>query len=117
VVNRLAVAGLGLAPWLWLGVGCAGLAWFGITYGNVVWLPLLQREVPGRLLGRVSAVDWVLSLALAPVGTIAGGALAGLAGVRLTLVVAGSTAAATGSVLLLPGVTGPDRRRPAELMP
>lgn len=92
---------------------CAGLAWAGITYGNVVWFPLLQREVPGPLLGRVSAVDWVLSLALAPAGTIAGGALAGLAGVRLTLVIAGSTAAATtGSVLLLPGVTDPDRRRP-----
>jgi MFS family permease len=113
----LAAAGLGLAPWLWLAVGCAGLAWFGITYGNVVWLPLLQREVPGPLLGRVSAVDWVLSLALAPAGTIAGGALAGLAGVRLTLVVAGSTAAATGSVLLLPGVNSPGRRRAGEFRP
>jgi hypothetical protein len=52
---------------------------------------------------RVSAVDWVLSLALAPVGTIAGGAAAALAGIRVTLAIAGATAAATGSVLLLPG--------------
>jgi MFS transporter, DHA3 family, tetracycline resistance protein len=108
----LAAAGLGLAPRLWLAVLCAGLAWAGITYGNVIWFPLMQREVPGPLLGRVSAVDWVLSLALAPVGTIAGGAAAALAGVRLTLVIAGSTAAATGGVLLLPGVTDPDRRPP-----
>jgi hypothetical protein len=106
----LAVVGLGLAPWLWLALVFAGLAWAGVTYGNVLWFPLLQREVPGDMLGRASSVDWMLSLALAPLGTITGGAVAGLAGVRLALIIGGSIAAATGSVLLVPGVTEPDRR-------
>ena len=106
----LAAVGLGLAPWLWLALVFAGLAWAGVTYGNVLWFPLMQREVPGDMLGRASSVDWMLSLALAPLGMIAGGAVAGLAGVRLALVIGGSIAAATGSVLLVPGVTEPDRR-------
>lgn len=106
----LAVVGLGLAPWLWLGLVFAGLAWAGVTYGNVLWFPLMQHEVPGDMLGRASSVDWMLSLALAPLGTITGGAVAGLAGVRLALIIGGSIAAATGSVLLVPGVTEPDRR-------
>jgi len=109
----LAAVGLGLAPWLWLAVVFAGLTWSGVTYGNVLWFPLMQQEVPARLLGRASSVDWMLSLALAPAGTIAGGAVAALAGVRLALVLGGSVAAATGAVLLLPAVTEPDRRQPA----
>lgn len=109
----LAAVGLGLAPWLWLAFLFAGLAWSGVTYGNLLWFPLMQQEVPAGLLGRASAVDWMLSLALAPAGTVAGGALAGLAGVRLALVIGGSVAAATGAVLLIPGVTAPDRRQPA----
>ena len=105
----LAAVGLGLAPWFWLAAVFAGLTWSGVTYGNVLWFPLMQQEVPANLLGRASAVDWMLSLALAPAGTVAGGAVAMLAGVRLALIVGGSVAAATGAVLLVPGVTEPDR--------
>jgi predicted MFS family arabinose efflux permease len=108
----LAAAGMGLAPWLWLAVVFAGLAWGGVTYGNVLWFPLMQQEVPANLLGRASAVDWMLSLALAPAGTIAGGAVAALAGVRLALVLGGSVAAAMGGVVLLPSVTEPDHHQP-----
>jgi MFS family permease len=105
----VAAVGLGLAPWLWLATLFAGLAWAGVTYGNLLWFPLMQQEVPAGLLGRASAVDWMLSLALAPIGTVAGGALAAVAGVRLALVLGGSVAAAMGAVLLVPGVTDPDR--------
>src|SRR5215472_12184686 len=106
----LAAVALGLAPWLWLAVLLSGLAWSGITYGNVLWFPLMQTEVPPRLLGRASSVDWMLSLALAPAGTIAGGAVAAVAGVRFALILGGSVAAATAAVLLVPGVTEPDRQ-------
>jgi hypothetical protein len=105
----LAAVGLGLAPWLWMAVLFAGLTWCGVTYGNIIWFPLMQAEVPPGLLGRASSVDWMLSLALAPAGTIAGGVLATLAGARFALVLGGSIAAATGAVLLVPGVTHPDR--------
>ena len=106
----LAAVAMGLAPALWLAVVFAGLSWCGVTYGNVLWFPLMQQEIPPDLLGRASSVDWMLSLALAPAGTIAGGAAAGLVGVRLTLVLGGLIAAATGLVLVNPAVTAPDRR-------
>ena len=106
----LAAIALGLSPWLWLAIIFAGVVWFGATYGDVVWFPLMQREVPPDMLGRVSSVDWMTSLALAPLGTIAGGAVAAVVGVPLTLIIGGAMAAATGSVLLIPAVTDPDRR-------
>ena len=82
----------------------------------MLWFPLMQTEVPPQLLGRASSVDWTLSLALAPAGTIAGGAVAAVAGVRFALILGGSVAAATGAVLLVPGVTEPDRKREAGLL-
>ena len=100
----------GLSPWLWLSVIFAGTAWGLLSYGNIVWFPLLQQETPPELLGRVSSVDWLFSLALIPLGTIAAGAAVGWIGVRLTLIAGGAIAAATGTVLLIPGVTTPDRR-------
>jgi predicted MFS family arabinose efflux permease len=112
-----AAAAMGIAPWLWLAAVFAGLTMAGITYGNVVWLPLLQQEVPPGLLSRVSSVDWLLSLGLAPLGTLAAGAAAGALGARVTLIAGGLAAAATGSVLLLPGVTEPDRREAEQLRP
>ena len=40
-------------------VGC-------LTTGGIVWTTVLQRAVPARMIGRVSSLDWVLSLGLAP---------------------------------------------------
>lgn len=108
----VAAIAVGLSPTFWLAAVLMMATWFGITYGNILWFPLMQEEVPKALLGRVSAVDWVFSLALTPIGAIMGGTLATLIGVRPTLVIGGVIAAATGLVLLLPGVTEPDRRRP-----
>jgi Transmembrane secretion effector len=105
----IATVGCALSPWLWLSVLLAGAAWLGATYGNVVWYPLMQSDVPTDLLGRVSAVDWTVSIALAPLGVVAGGAAAAVLGIRLTLAIGGLICAATGSVLLIPGVTSPDR--------
>jgi MFS transporter, DHA3 family, tetracycline resistance protein len=101
----LAAVALGLAPRVWAAVVFAGLTWCGVTYGNILWFPLMQRNVPADMLGRASSVDWALSLALAPLGTIAAGAAAGLAGIRATLIAGGAVAAATGAVLLNPAVT------------
>ncbi len=107
----LAAIVLGLSPWLWLAVVCAGLTWGAVTYGNILWFPLMQQEVPPELLGRAASVDWMISLALAPLGTVVGGALATVVGVRLTLIIGGLMAASTGSVLLIPGVMEPDQRQ------
>ena len=104
----LAVVALGLAPTLWMALIFAGVTWFCTTYGNVVWFPLMQEEVPPDMLGRASAVDWALSLALAPLGTVIAGALVPQIGVRLMLIIGGVITTAAGTVLLVPGVTDPD---------
>ena len=70
----------------------------------------MQEEVPPDMLGRASAVDWALSLALAPLGTVIAGALVPLVGVRLMLIIGGVITTAAGTVLLVPGVADPDLR-------
>lgn len=98
---------LGLAPWLWLAVVCAGIIWAGITYANLQWIPVMQREIPSGMLGRATSVDYVISLALTPMGTIAGGFAAEVIGVRLTLAIGGIAAVASSLVLFIPGVSAP----------
>ena len=111
----LAAVLLGLAPDMPTAVVFAGLTWSGVTYGNVLWFPMMQRNVPADMLGRASSVDWTLSLALAPLGIVAAGASASLAGTRATLIAGGTVAAVTGAVLLIPAITahGPGQARAA----
>lgn len=109
-VAGLCAAAIGLSPWLWMAAAFGGLSWGLAVYGNILWLPLLQQETPPELLGRVSSVDWMLSVALSPLGTVASGAAAAVVGVRLTLVAGGALGAAAGGILLASGVADPNRR-------
>jgi hypothetical protein len=72
----LPFAAIGLAGALW--VVCAALFVVGATYSSamVIWGTLLQRRVPEDLRGRVSSLDFFVSLALILVSM----AIAGLAG-------------------------------------
>jgi DHA3 family tetracycline resistance protein-like MFS transporter len=73
--------------------------------GTIVWATIKQRHVPLSLLGRVSSLDWLISIALLPLSFALTAPIAGLLGARTTLLVA----AAVGSVvtfgaLFLPGM-------------
>ncbi|WP_344327448.1 hypothetical protein [Streptomyces macrosporus] len=48
--------------------------------GNVVWTTVLQRRVPRELIGRISSLDWFLSLSLVPLSTALSGTVAGAVG-------------------------------------
>ncbi len=73
--------------------------------GTIMWSTVKQRHVPSGLLGRVSSLDWLISISLLPVSFAITGPVAGLVGVRATLVGAGLIgAAATLSALFLPGM-------------
>jgi hypothetical protein len=52
----------------------------------------------------------MVSLALTPLGVLVGGAAAGVIGVRLTMVIGGTTALLLCGVLFVPGVRDPERR-------
>ena len=62
----LAVAGYGLATAAWqLMLAC--LLFNALeTAGTIVWATVKQRHVPSAMLGRVSSLDWLISIGLLP---------------------------------------------------
>jgi MFS family permease len=109
-VATLAVAGYGLAHASWqLALVCAVVNGFEAA-GAVAWSTAKQRLVPNRMLGRVSSVDWFVSIALVPLSYLLAAPVAGLIGVRGTLVGAGVLGAAvTFAFLYLPGMRAAQR--------
>lgn len=107
----IAVWGLGTLPLAAVGVAYQfwqlALALFIVGFtggiGQVIWGTLLQRRVPTRMLGRISSLDFFVSLALMPVSM----ALAGPIGVAVPLwgvfVVAGAVSPVIGAIAWLAG--------------
>ena len=95
-------------------VGGGGLAVF-----STLWQTTLQREVAPEMLSRVSAYEWLGTVASAPVGYAIVGPLARVLGVPGTLWLSvGVLVAITVPGLVMPSVTGlrashPDNRPPA----
>jgi MFS family permease len=106
----LAVVGYGLAraPWQLM---VASLAFNSLeTAGTIVWATLKQRNVPSELLGRVSSLDWLISIGLVPLSFALTGPVSAAIGARQTLIAAGLVgAAATFSALFLPGMRDLER--------
>jgi MFS family permease len=106
----LAVAGYGMATASWqLAISCAlvnGLE----AAGTIAWATAKQRLVPEELMGRVSSVDWFVSIALVPLSYALAAPVANAIGVQNTLVGAGVLGAAvTLAFLYLPGMRSPKR--------
>jgi hypothetical protein len=80
------------------------------TAGTIVWATVKQREVPASLLGRVSSLDWLISIGLLPVSLALTGPLSGAIGARSTLIGAGIVGGAvTLAALYLPGMRAVER--------
>jgi len=73
--------------WL-MAVSCFAVG-FGFSYGNVIWGTLLQRRVPRHMLGRVSSLDFFVSLALMPVSMALAGPLAEVVPIPIIFLAAG----------------------------
>jgi MFS family permease len=75
------------------------------TAGMVVWGTMMHRLVPDELLGRVSSVDWFISIGLVPVSFALTGPVSQWIGVDATFIAAGAGGAlATIAFLLIPGI-------------
>jgi len=111
--STLMVAGYGIARSAWqLMAVCFAFNLFE-TAGLIVWLTLKQTLVPARLLGRVSSFDWFISVGLMPVSYALAGPVAGLLGIRETLVAAGVLGATiTLGFMFLPGIRDVERIEP-----
>ena len=101
----IAVAGYGLASAVWQ-LMLASLCFNALeTAGTIVWATAKQRHVPAALLGRVSSLDWLISIGLLPVSFALTGPVSGAIGAQTTLVAAGVIGGAvTFAALLLPGM-------------
>jgi MFS family permease len=101
----LAVAGYGLADAVWQ-LMLASLAFNALeTAGTIVWATAKQRHVPPALLGRVSSLDWLISIGLLPLSFALTGPVSGAIGAQATLIGAGLIGGAvTFAALLLPGM-------------
>ena len=101
----LAIAGYGVASAVWQ-LMLAALAFNALeTAGTIVWATLKQRHVPRTMLGRVSSIDWLISIGLLPLSFALTGPVAGAIGSRGTLVAAGVVGAlVTCAAFLVPGV-------------
>jgi MFS family permease len=101
----VAVAGYGLASAVWQ-LMLASFAFNALeTAGTIVWATAKQRHVPAALLGRVSSLDWLISIGLLPLSFALTGPVSAAIGARATLVGAGLIGGVvTFAALLLPGM-------------
>jgi MFS family permease len=81
----------------------AALGGVAMMLGNSIWESLVQRNVPLESLSRVSAYDWLGSLAGQPLGLALWGPVAAVVGIHSALwIAAGLMAASTLALLALP---------------
>jgi DHA3 family tetracycline resistance protein-like MFS transporter len=107
----LAVAGYGLATAGWQ-LMAASLAFNALeTAGTIVWATAKQRHVPAAMLGRVSSLDWLISIGLLPLSFALTGPVSAALGARTTLIGAGVLGAlVTFAALLAPGMRAVEGR-------
>jgi MFS family permease len=79
----------GTATSVWPMVAAGFVMGAGFQGATVIWGTLLQRRVPSHMLGRVSSLDFFVSLAFMPVSMALAGPVSELVGLRTTFLVAG----------------------------
>jgi predicted MFS family arabinose efflux permease len=111
VVSGLAIAALGFATSVIVIAVLLAMVGFFNEAAQVIWVTLLQIHIPERLLGRISSIDWFVSLSLQPLGLGLAGPASAALGVGGALVVGGTIAASSAALgFLRPGVRDLDPR-------
>ncbi|GAA1643396.1 tetracycline efflux MFS transporter Tet(V) [Georgenia ruanii] len=87
-VGSVPLALVGLTSRLWVMVAAVFVVGVTSGMGNVIWGTLLQRRVPPALLGRVSSLDFFVSLVLMPVSMALAGPVGEAFGLGPVFVVA-----------------------------
>lgn len=97
----LAFVGMVTGPWMLAAI----LLVVGVTggLGQVIWGTLLQRRVPAHMLGRISSLDFFVSLSLMPVSMAVAGAIGDVVPLWIIFVVAGVVSPVIGAVAWLAG--------------
>jgi MFS family permease len=95
----LVVYGVSTQVWMMVAAGFVMGALF--QGGMVIWGTLLQRRVPPELLGRVSSLDFFVSLAFMPISMALAGPVSELIGLRTTFLIAGLVPVALAAVTIV----------------
>jgi MFS family permease len=112
-VATFAVAGYGLATLPWQAMAASFVFNAFETAGTIVWATAKHRLVPRNLLGRVSSLDWFISIGLLPLSFALTGPVSAALGPRATLVWAGVLGGfVTVAALFVPGMRATERERP-----
>lgn len=88
-IGSVPLAIIGFTNELWVMAVAVFIVGFTGSAGQVIWGTLLQRRVPRDLLGRVSSLDFFISLALMPVSMALAGPVGEAVGLAPTFLVAG----------------------------
>jgi MFS family permease len=88
-VGCIPLAIIGFTDQLWVMVIALFICGFIFSGAQVLWGTLLQRRVPHALLGRVSSLDFFVSLALMPVSMAIAGPLGEAVGIAPAFLFAG----------------------------
>ena len=101
--------GLACLPFLLIGsttrigvvIACAVVMGALFAAPGVIWGTLLQRRVPPELLGRVSSLDFFVSILLMPVSMALAGPVSELIGLQTTFAIAGTVPLVVAVVVVL----------------
>ena len=109
-LGMFGTAGFGIVTSVWQAMAVAFVTEGSITYLVVVWVTLVQRLVPDRLLGRVFALDWMISTMGVPLSFAITGPTAEAIGHDATLIWAGAIGGTiTLAFMFVRGARGPER--------
>jgi MFS family permease len=112
-ISSARAVGMGLVPDAVVLDALLAFGGFTTTLWNVVTVSMRQQEVPAELFGRVNSVYRMLGWGTRPLGALAGGFIASVAGLRAPFIV-GGIVRVTVLLALLPALlaaAGPPRSR------
>lgn len=88
-LSSLPLVVMGVAGEVWMFVVAGLVLGFAFDGPMVIWGTLLQRRVPAHMLGRVSSLDFFVSIALMPVSMAIAAPVSNWIGLTATFVIAG----------------------------
>ena len=97
----LPLAVFGLTDQVWIMAIAAFLVGAAFNGGVVIWGTLLQRRVPAAMLGRVSSLDFFVSLAFMPISMAIAGPAGESLGLPLVFLIAGIAPLVIGVVAII----------------
>ncbi len=88
-LGSIPLAVIGFTDQIWLMALAVLIVGFCFSVGGVIWGTLLQRRVPPHMLGRVSSLDFFVSLAFMPISMALAGPVGETFGLTPTFLVVG----------------------------